>query len=211
MASNNFNHEYVMPDLIEIRDRKNSVKSSVIKRWNVHFMTKEEIEAQQNLQNMTEATASAEEDLAKAEAEAEELRLAQEIFERLEREAAADKEKELEEQRMAYAMANGELDSSMYNETTGSYSGAYGKGPVDDETKAQLAAIMSNNGHDLNDVFARAEAEISNQASGVDALLADNEDLPLGDIPEDFDPEAEMAALAEQALFDETSDTVSEE
>ena len=207
----NYNKEYEMPDLIEIRDRKNSVQSSVIKRWNVHFMTKEEIEAQQNLQNQQEALEDSAEDLAKAEAEAEELRLAQEIFERLEREAAADKEKELEEQRMAYAMANGELDSSLYNETTGSYSGAYGMKPMDDDTKAQLDAIMNNNGHDLNDVFARAEAEMENQKSGVDALLSDNGDLPVGDIPEDFDPDAEMAALAEQALFDETSDTVSEE
>ena len=47
--------------------------------------------------------------------------------------------------------------------------------------------------------------------SGVDALLSDNGDLPVGDIPEDFDPDAEMAALAEQALFDETNEEVSEE
>ena len=207
----NFYKEYEMPDLIEIRDRKNSVQSSVIKRWNVHFMTKEEIEAQQKLQNQQDALEDSAEDLAKAEAEAEELRRAQEVFERLEREAAADKEKELEEQRMAYAIANGELDSSLYNETTGSYSGIYGMKPMDDDTKAQLDAIMNNNGHDLNEVFARAEAELENQMSGVDALLSDNGDLPVGDIPEDFDPDAEMAALAEQALFDEANEEVSEE
>ena len=203
------NKNYEMPDLIEIRDRKNSVQSSVIKRWNVHFMTKEEIEAQQQL-SMAE-TESTEESLANADAEAEELRRAQEIFERLEREAAADKETELEEQRMAYAIANGELDDSFYNESTGSYSGAYGMKPVDEATQAQLAEIIHNNGHDLNEAFARAEAEIAHQNEGVDALLADNGDLPLGDIPEDFNPDEAMAALAEQALFDDSNEEVSEE
>ena len=139
----------------------------------------------------------------KAEEEAEELRRAQEIFERLEREAAADKEKELEEQRMAYAMANGDLDDSFYNETTGSYSGAYGMKPMDDDTKAQLDAIMSNNGNDISALFAQAEENAAMAEGNVDALLADTDDLPLGDIPEDFDPEA---AMAEQALFEENSE-----
>lgn len=204
MATNR-NTEYEMPDLIEIRDKKNSVKSSVIKRWNVHFMTAEEIEAQNNQEALlAEANSAADEEAAKkAEEEAEELRRAQEIFERLEREAAADKEKELEEQRMAYAMANGDLDDSFYNETTGSYSGAYGMKPMDDDTKAQLDAIMSNNGNDISALFAQAEENAAMAEGNVDALLADTDDLPLGDIPEDFDPEA---AMAEQALFEENSE-----
>lgn len=50
-------------------------------------------------------------------------------------------------------------DDSAYNATTGSYSGLYGKGPVDEQTKEALNAILS----------------ISNKQNTVDSLLSGNE------------------------------------
>ncbi len=37
----------------------------------------------------------------------------------------------------------GSIDKSAFNATTGSYSGLYGQGPVDADTKAALDAIMN--------------------------------------------------------------------
>ena len=36
----------------------------------------------------------------------------------------------------------GSIDASAFNATTGSYSGLYGQGPVDEDTKAALDAIL---------------------------------------------------------------------
>ena len=175
-----------MPDLIDIRDRKMNVKSSVIKRWNVHFVTQEELDAKAAAEK-----AEKEPDLDAMAAEEEELRKAQEIFDRLEREAAEDRQKELDEQRLAYQMANGELPDEMYNATTGSYSGAYGRRPVDDETQAQLDEIMNNNGNNIEALFAQAEKDA------------------MGDAGETTVDEAVAAAAElEQSLFDEENKNV---
>lgn len=53
---------------------------------------------------------------------------------------------------------NNTPDDSAYNAATGSYSGLYGKGPVDDQTKEALNAILS----------------ISNNQNTVDSLLSGN-------------------------------------
>ena len=53
-----------------------------------------------------------------------------------------------------------QLNDEDYNATTGSYSGSYGKGPVDDETQAALDAILN----------------ISNNQSNIDFLLAGGAD-----------------------------------
>jgi len=185
-------YEDEMPDLIDIRDRKANVKSSVIKRWNVHFVTQEELDAKKAAMEAEEAKAQ-EIDLDAIAAEEEELRRAQEVFERLEREAAADRAKELEEQRLAYQMANGELPDDMYNSTTGSYSGAYGRRPIDDETKAQLDEIMNNNGNDISALFAQAEQEAMG-GSQIDETTVDEA--------------VAAAAELEQSLFDEENNNV---
>lgn len=54
---------------------------------------------------------------------------------------------------------NDNTNDSAYNATTGSYSGLYGQGPVDDQTKEALNAILS----------------ISNNQNTVDSLLSGNE------------------------------------
>ncbi len=54
--------------------------------------------------------------------------------------------------------ANGAIDESAYNATTGSYSGLYGQKPVDSDTQAALDAIMN----------------ISSNQNSVDMLLSGN-------------------------------------
>ena len=56
----------------------------------------------------------------------------------------AEKEKKLAlEAQTGSQDANDNIDDSAYNAATGSYSGLYGKGPVDDQTKEALDAILS--------------------------------------------------------------------
>lgn len=103
-----------MKDLIEERDRKEKIQRSIIKRWNVHYMTKEELESKQG--SLDEAAA---------------------IFARLqaeEREDEARKQAEIEAAKRA---------SEGYNAITNSYSGAYGQGEVDTVTKGQIDQILA--------------------------------------------------------------------
>ena len=69
-----------MRDLIDERNAREKIKSSIIKRANVHYMTPEEL-----------ARIKEEEDKKKA----------QEIYERLQAEAKEDEEKKAEERRQA--------------------------------------------------------------------------------------------------------------
>ena len=118
-------------DLIAKRDRKDKMVRSVVKRWNVHFQTEEEVE-----EEAREKRRKADEDKAK------------DVYERLEKEAAEDeriKQQEIEE-------AKNHIDMG-YNATTGSYSGAYGQTPVEsEEAKNQIDAILS----EKKDVFGSA-------------------------------------------------------
>lgn len=89
-----------MRDLIDERNKKEKIKSSIIKRWNVNYTEAELIgrqsEEQEDCGNTVTVTAGGTE----------------------------------------------ELSSLQYNPTTGSYSGAYGKGKVDDVTKGQIDLIL---------------------------------------------------------------------
>ena len=117
---------YFERDLIAERNKKAEIKKSVIKRWNVNYVDQEALKQ-------------------KEEEEAK-LREAQEIFERLEREKAADEAEKQAEINKAYKEA--ELDAQKwlddnYNETTGSCSGMYGQGKVDEVNKDQIAMILN--------------------------------------------------------------------
>lgn len=109
-----------MRDLIDERNAREKIKSSIIKRANVHYMTKEE--------------------LAKIQEE-EDKKKAQEIYERLQAEAKEDEEKKAEERRLA--MEQRERAERGYNEATKSPSGTYGTKAMDNVTKEQIDAILS--------------------------------------------------------------------
>lgn len=68
---------------------------------------------------------------------------------------------EAEEERLALEQKEAEVDESAFNATTGSYSGLYGQGPVDEDTQAALDAILN----------------ISSNQSSIDSLISGNADL----------------------------------
>ena len=101
-----------MKDLIEERDRREKIHNSIIKSWNVHYMTPEELEA---LQQQNEAA---------------------EVYERLAAEAAAD------EAKLQAEIEDAKQKAMSYNKLTGAYSGEYGKQEMDSVTQGQIEKIL---------------------------------------------------------------------
>lgn len=100
-------------DLIAKRDKKIKMDRSIIKGWNVHYQTLEEVEEASRMKRKKEEE---EEHKARKQKEAEKLNEGK------------------EEERLKEA----------YNEKTGSYSGTYGRKPVNDEgQKQQIHAILN--------------------------------------------------------------------
>ena len=132
-----------MKDLIAERDKKEKMKHSIVKWWNVHYMTPEELAEEQ----AKERSSAVPQTMGDHEA-------AQEIIDRLNREAAEDearKRKEIEQARLE-AEAN-------FNATTGAYSGAYGTDGVDRKHKEQIDAILSEKDEALRDLIERTGEE----------------------------------------------------
>ena len=80
--------------------------------------------------------------------ESHEMEVAQEIIDRLNREAAEDearKQQEIEQARLA-AQAN-------FNETTGSFSGSYGADGADEVHRAQIDAILAEKDDAMRDLI----------------------------------------------------------
>ena len=134
-------------DLIAEKNQKESIKSSVIKYWNVNYVDPN--------------------DTSRLEEE-EKLRAAQEIFERLEREAAEDAAKKQAEIDQAYIEAElndlvremGAMENdATYNATTGSYSGTYGQGEVDSVTQDQVAMILNEKNAALKGIIDAGNAD----------------------------------------------------
>lgn len=81
---------------------------------------------------------------------------------------------EAEKQQEAIAAQQDDAD---FNATTGSYSGAYGKGPVDDETKAALDAILNISSNQSNiDFLLAGGADGSDKADKGDVILPPEHD-----------------------------------
>lgn len=107
-------------DLIAKRDKKIKMDRSIVKCWNVHYQTLEEVE---------------EETRRKKQKEAEEARKnAERLAEEDEEENSSRKQEPAKKSRMEEG----------YNRKTGAYSGHYGKKPVnDEEQKQQIHAILN--------------------------------------------------------------------
>ena len=130
-----------MKDLIAERDKKEKMQHSIIKWWNVHYMTPEELTEEQVKEAAPEMSAA---DLQAADT----LDAAQDIIDRLNREAAEDearKQQEIEQSRLA-AQAN-------FNETTGSFSGSYGADGADEVHRAQIDAILAEKDDAMRDLI----------------------------------------------------------
>lgn len=138
-----------MKDLIEERDKKEKMQHSIVKWWNVHYMTPDELEAEQakaegETSDSTDDTPDAASDAASDSA--------MEIFNRLQREAEEDearKRREIEQVRLE-AEAN-------FNETTGAYSGSYGSGGVKKQHQEQIDSILAEKDEELRKLIESAE------------------------------------------------------
>lgn len=120
-------------DKIDVRNFNDELKHAIVKRSRVRYI----------------AAPEEEETTGDDEVDAEALAQANEIFERLQREAEEDEAAKAAEWTARLA----EEDESNYNATTGSYSGAYGKGNVSDETKALAANILGEKADSLADII----------------------------------------------------------
>ena len=155
-----------MKDLIEERDKKEKMNHSIVKWWNVHYMTSEELEEMDeslpgSMQGSGHSahTQGPEEHVSSSpqmneQPQMEQADMAQEIIDRLNREAAEDearKQQEIEQARMT-AEAN-------FNEATGAYSGAYGANGVKDKHREQIDAILAEKDEALRDLIQRTGEE----------------------------------------------------
>lgn len=119
-------------DIIAELNRKAEIKKSVIKRWNVNYIDAETLKHQEEGKAI-------------------------EVYNRLESEKAEDEAKKQAEIDQAYLEAEEATRKWMddnYNETTGSFSGMYGQGDVDDVTKDQVAMILNEKDAAIQGMFA---------------------------------------------------------
>lgn len=115
-------------DLIAKRDKKIKMDRSIVKGWNVHYQTLQEVE---------------DEAYAKRQKQREEQ--AKELDE-----AYREQEEAVERQDDGQQEETKEQLEKAYNAKTGSYSGKYGEKAVEDEaTKKQIHAILT----EKSDVF----------------------------------------------------------
>lgn len=119
-------------DLIAKRDKKLKMDRSIVKCWNVHYQTLEEVE---------------EETRKKKQKEAEEAR---KNAEKLEDEEDSDGPQKEDKSRIDAA----------YNRKTGAYSGHYGKKPVKDEgQKQQIHDILTEKPEPFESAMSAIQAQ----------------------------------------------------
>lgn len=136
-------------DWIDIRDKKRKLASTVVKWWNVNYvMTEVEDE-----EDTTDAGPSVEVEDASLTADDDALAAANEIFERLERERLADEAAKQAEIDAAKAAADDQFSDSDYNAATGSYSGAYGRGQMNDLEASQVSQILGEKKDAISDLI----------------------------------------------------------
>lgn len=136
---------------------KEKMQRSVVKWWNVHYMTPEELEEQQEKeQDASEPAAESKPAKVQPETEAreepeEESGGAQGIAERMSQAKEAEFQQQIEAMR---AESEGK-----YNASTGSYSGAYGSGGADDLHQDQISAILAEKDDALRSLIEQTEEE----------------------------------------------------
>lgn len=120
-----------MRDRIDERNEKERISRSIVKFWNVNYVTK-----------------PAEDEVLEDEAA--------KIIARLAKEAAEDEAAKQAE--IDAAMEEARRKEALYNATTGSFSGEYGMDAVDDEvTKGQIDKILQEKNEALRDLIEHSD------------------------------------------------------
>ena len=138
-----------MKDLIDERNRKEKMQNSILKWWNVHYMTPEELEEEQEKEHDPSVTGTKHQS---DSTEAQDAHNPQEIMEHLEQ---AAKEQEAKKQQEIEAAMKEHREN--YNPLTGSYSGSYGSSGVDSEHEDQIAAILTEKEDALRNLIEHAD------------------------------------------------------
>ncbi len=124
-----------MKDAIDKRNEREKIAKSIVKRWNVIYISKEELEQkrreEEHMQQMEE-----------------ERQKADEILKRLEREAREDEEKKAEELRLLLAQQEIESHKS---------SDMYGTTPMDGVTQEKVEAILNDKERVLQQIIQNTE------------------------------------------------------
>lgn len=157
----------VMKDLIAERDKKLKMQKSIVKWWNVHYMTPEELAEEQEKEAASASSQTAGDsapsdnadgqmiqELEKENAADDEEEAVQEILDRLSHEAEEDEARKREE----IAQARLEAEAN-FNEATGAYSGGYGASGADGEHKEKIDAILAEKDEALRDLIQRTEED----------------------------------------------------
>lgn len=133
-----------MKDIIDERNERERISKSIIKYWNVNYVIPE----------VPQETKEAE--------ETADIALDDEIMGIIDR-ADEDEIWDEAEEQAALLRAGEEYlkeEKAIFNKTTGSYSGAYGRKEVEDEeTKGQIDAILHARSDALRDLIARGTEE----------------------------------------------------
>ena len=140
-----------MKDLIDERNKKEKMQNSILKWWNVHYMTPEELEEEQEKEQDPSVTGT-EHQSGSAEIPKEDEHHTQEIMEHL-RQVEKEQEKKKQHEIEAAVMEAREN----FNPLTGSYSGSYGAGGVDSEHEDQIAAILTEKEDALRSLIEHAD------------------------------------------------------
>lgn len=128
-------------DLIAKRDKKLKMDRSIVKGWNVHYQTLQEVEDEAYAKRQKQR-----------EEQAKEL---DEAYREQEEADALDDEK-LEESK--------EQSAKEYNAKTGAYSGKYGKKTVEDEaTKEKINAILTEKSNAFDSTLSALKEEQAEQ------------------------------------------------
>lgn len=130
-----------MKDAIDKRNEKEKIAKSIIKRWNVIYVTKEELEKKRQ----------EEEGMRQQE---EERKKADEILKRLQQEAEEDERKKAEELRAIVAQK--EIESHFSSDT-------YGTTPMDGVTQEKVEAILSDKERMLQQIIRDTEVGSAGQ------------------------------------------------
>lgn len=130
-----------MKDVIDERNERERIGKSIIKYWNVNYVIPEVPQEQE---------------------EPSDVELDGDIMDIINR---PDKESEEDEEMKAEELEKAKEDylkneRAIFNATTGSYSGAYGRKEVEDEeTKGQIDAILHERSDALRDLIAKGGEE----------------------------------------------------
>ena len=130
-----------MKDAIDKRNERERIAKSIVKGWNVIYITKEELERQRQEEEQMQQTE-------------EERRKADEILKRLQQEAREDEEKKAEE--LQAIMMQRELDSHKSQDT-------YGTTPMDGVTQERVAAILNEKERMRQQIIQNTEMASLNQ------------------------------------------------